>query len=138
MVSKRRGQFYLLGGRHRTVFAEIRRALKPEGIAVFNIASARSGKLGTVYEALFTTIRVVFPQAAVFSTNPAEPSEAQNIIVVVTGGQPLPEDDLHSFESSRVRDVPARGLLLTDDFAPTEYLGLALARELYPKQRPFQ
>jgi spermidine synthase len=122
----------------REAFQQIRRALKLDGIAVFNIASARSGKLGAVYEALFRTIREVFPQTAVFSTNPAEPSEAQNIIVVVTGGEPLPEETLRSFESSRVRDLPARGLLLTDDFAPTEYLGLALARELYPHQRAFQ
>jgi spermidine synthase len=122
----------------REAFQQIRRALKPDGIAVFNIASARSGKLGAVYEALFRTIREVFPQTAVFSTNPAEPGEAQNIIVVVTGGEPLPEDNLRSFESSRVRDLPTRGVLLTDDFAPTDYLGLAFASELYPGQRPFQ
>ncbi|MGP0019154.1 MAG: fused MFS/spermidine synthase [Candidatus Sulfotelmatobacter sp.] len=122
----------------REAFQQVRRALKPDGIAVFNIASARAGKLGAVYEALFTTIREVFPQTAVFSTNPAEPNEPHSIIVIGTGGQPLPEDGLHSFESSRVRDLPARGLLLTDDFSPTDYLGLELARQSYEKERAFQ
>lgn len=122
----------------REAFQQVRRALKPDGIAVFNIASARTGKLGAVYEALFTTIREVFPQIAVFSTSPTEPGEGQNIILVATGGAPLPEDDLQSFESSRVRDFPAHGVLLTDDYAPTDYLGLALARQLYPGERPFQ
>jgi spermidine synthase len=122
----------------REAFQRIRRALKPDGIAVFNIASAREGKLGAVYEALFATISEVFPENAVFSTNPAEPSEAQNIILVATAGRPLPEEeDLRSFEVSRVRDHPARGLLLTDDYAPTEYLGLALARKSYPGERAF-
>jgi spermidine synthase len=122
----------------REAFQHVRRALKPDGIAVFNIASARAGKLGAVYEALFTTIREVFPETAVFSTNPAEADEPHSIIVVVTGGQPLPEDGFESFESSRVRDLPARGPLLTDDFAPTDYLGIELARQSYEKERAFQ
>jgi|SRR5271166_467602 len=121
----------------REAFQQMRRALKPDGIAVFNIASARAGKLGAVYEALFTTMRDVFPQTAVFSTIPAQPTEGQNIILVATGGQPLPENDLRPFESSRIRDLPARGLLLTDDFAPTDYLGLDLARKTYPDERVF-
>jgi spermidine synthase len=123
----------------REAFQHIRRALKPDGIAVFNIASARAGKLGAVYEALFTTIREVFPQIAVFSTLPEDPtSEEQSIILIATGGQTLPEDELHAFEASRVRDVPAGGLLLTDDYAPTEYLGLDLVRKCYPKERALQ
>jgi spermidine synthase len=121
----------------REAFQRIRRALKPDGVAVFNIDSARSGKLGAVYEALSTTIREVFPQTAVFSTNPAGPSEGQSIILVATGGQPLPEEELHSFESSRVRGLPARGLLLRDDFAPTDYLSRDLDRERYAQERPF-
>jgi spermidine synthase len=122
----------------REAFQQIRRALKPDGIAVFNIASARAGKLGAVYEALFTTIREVFPETAVFSTNPAEANEPHSIIVVGTGGQPLPEDGFEAFESSRVRDLPTRGPLLTDDFAPTDYLGLELSRQSYQKERAFQ
>ncbi|MFY9647320.1 MAG: fused MFS/spermidine synthase [Terriglobales bacterium] len=123
----------------REAFQQVRRALKPDGIAVFNIASARGGKLGAVYEALFKTIHEVFPQVAVFSTLPGESPEAeQNIILVATGGQPLPEGDLQSFESSRIRDFPTGGLLLTDDYAPTEYLGLDLIRESYAKERAFQ
>ena len=121
----------------REAFQQVRRALKPDGIAVFNIASARTGKLGAVYEALSTTIRQVFPETAVFSTNVTEPDEAQSLIIVGTGGQPLPEDVLHSFESSRVHDLPARGLLLTDDFAPTDYLGREFARSAYEGERAF-
>jgi len=121
----------------REAFLHMRRALKPDGIGIFNIASARTGKLGAVYEALFTTMHDVFPQIAVFSTDPPNSSEGQNLIVVVTGGQLLPEDDLRLFESSRIRDVPARGLLLTDDFAPTDYLGIALARKSHENERAY-
>jgi spermidine synthase len=119
----------------REAFLQIRRALKPEGIGVFNLMSARTGKLGAVYESLITTIRDVFPQVAVFSTDVTEPIEGQNLIVVTTGGQPLPEGDLRPFESSRVRDIATRGLLLTDDFAPTDYLGIELARKSYANER---
>jgi spermidine synthase len=122
----------------REAFELVRRALKPDGIAIFNIASSRTGKLSAVYASLFRTIREVFPQTAGFSTDPADPDATQSIILIATNGQPLPEDALHAFESSRVRDVPTGGLLLTDDYAPTDYIFRELIRESFPRERELQ
>ena len=86
-----------------------------------------------MYASLFRTIREVFPQTAGFSTDPTDPDATQSILLLATNGQPLPEDALHAFESSRVRDVPTGGLLLTDDYAPTDYIFRELIRESFPR-----
>ena len=104
---------------------------------MFNIASARTGKLSAVYASLFRTIREVFPQTASFSTDPAEPSVSQSIILLATN-QPLSEDVLHSFESSRIRDLPVGGLLFTDDYVPTDYIFGDLIRDSYSRERELQ
>ncbi len=122
----------------REAFQLIRRALKPDGIAVFNIASARSGKMSVVYASLFRTIREVFPLTAGFSTDPTDPGASQSIIMLATNDQRLPEDALRSFEASRVRDIPVGGVLFTDDYAPTDYLFRDLVRESYPRERELQ
>lgn len=93
----------------REAFAAVSRALKPDGVAVFNIGSARSGDLGVVYQALYRTMRDVFPTVATFSTSPDYPREPQNLIVVATNASSLPEDALRPLESSRCHDVPTGG-----------------------------
>ena len=122
----------------REAFAAMGRALKPDGVVIFNVGSARSGDLGLVYQALYRTLRDVFPTIATFSTSPDDPSDAQNLIVIATNAKSLPEDALRAFEPSRCREAPAAGLLLTDDYSPTEYLAQGIIRRIYPKERRYR
>jgi spermidine synthase len=122
----------------REAVQQMKRALKPDGMIVFNILSARTGKYAKVYESLLTTIHEVFPQTAAFWTIPAEPDAPQNVILIASNGLPFPEEALQPFESSRGRETPPRGLLLTDDYAPTDYLVHDLVHANYPGERQFQ
>jgi spermidine synthase len=122
----------------REAFYRMSRALKPDGVVVFNIGSARTGRYAKVYESLFTTIQSVFPRTATFCTLPSDPDKIQNLIVVATNTNPLSEDILHPLEASRCRDVPAPGLLLTDNYAPIDYLSQDIIRKIYPEERQVQ
>ncbi len=123
----------------REALQRMRQALQPNGIVVFNILSAREGRGAPIYGSLLTTIKKVFAYTAVFSTVPEDPFRPQNIIVVAaTKAESIPEDFLQGFEAFRCRESSAPGLLLTDDYAPTDYLTQDLMRSLYPLLRQFQ
>ena len=117
----------------------MRRTIKPGGIIVFNICSARDGELSLVYQSLYTTISSVFPHIAVYSTMPDSPESPQNMIVVASNQSLASENDLpDSLRQFRSRTAPAPGILLTDDYAPTDYLVSRLARATYPWLRSLQ
>jgi spermidine synthase len=120
-------------------FRVMDRALGSDGVIVFNIVSALSGPCSRVYGSLMKTMRDVFPNPAVFATRPDQPAVPQNIIVLAAKrGHVLSEDVLQDFGPYRWRTVPSDGLMLTDDFAPTDYLASDLVRVIYPRLRPFQ
>jgi len=118
-------------------FQAMKRALKPDGIIVFNIASALSGSRSPLYQSLMKTIEQVFPSPAVFPMQPAHPDDPQNIVVVAANGR-LSEDAIHDFDAWRFRQPPHDGLLLTDDYAPTDFLAAPVARAIYPMLRSLQ
>lgn len=121
----------------REAFYRMKQALNADGVVVFNIVSARTGKFATVYESLLRTIRDVFPTTATFSTSSGEADEPQNLILVASNGT-LSDDVLRPFEASRCRELPGQGLLLTDDYSPVEHLAQDIIRKVYPEERQFQ
>jgi spermidine synthase len=118
-------------------FQAMKRALKPDGIIVFNIASALKGRKSLLYQSLIKTIGQVFPAPVVFSMKPAYADAPQNI-VVVAANVPLAEDAFRDFDTLRYRQSPHDGMLLTDDYAPTDYLAAAAVRASYPMLRTLQ
>lgn len=121
----------------REAFAAMKRALAPNGVIVFNIASALDGDIAALYQSLMRTMTEVFPAPAVYALDSARPSSPQNIIVVAANGS-LPDDSLREFEDLHYLQPPKGGLLLTDDYAPTDYLAAALVRAIYPGLRALQ
>ena len=120
----------------REAFQLMRRAIKPDGIVVFNIGSAREGESAAVYQAFFRTISDVFPGIAAYTTLPNTPLAPQNIVVIATNDKVISEDALPDFlRQFRCHSAPAPGLLLTDDYAPTDYLALDLVRAAYSSWR---
>jgi spermidine synthase len=121
----------------REAFAAMQRALAPNGVIVFNIASALDGNIAALHQSLMRTMKEVFPSPAVFAMQSSQPYSPQNIIVVATNG-PIADDSLREFEDLRYRQPAKGGLLLTDDYAPTDYLAAALVRAIYPALRALQ
>jgi spermidine synthase len=121
----------------REAFQAMKRALKPDGIIVFNVASALSGRCSSLYHSLLKTTEQVFPSPAVFPMKPADSDDPQNIVVVAADGA-LSEDALRDFDALRSRQLPHDGLLLSDDYAPTDFLQAPVARAIYPMLRTLQ
>ena len=122
----------------REAFQLMQRAMKPDGILVLNILSAREGASAPVYQSLYKTISSVFPGMAAYTTEPNAPNVPQNIIVIATNGEAVSEDALPNLRPWRCRTAPATGILMTDDYAPTDYLARNLVRALYPLTRTVQ
>lgn len=92
-------------------------ALTPEGVFMANVLSPQEG-LGTAFLGRFRrTLEDVFPDARILLTDPATDAGAtQNMIVVAAEAGILPELDRTG------TSVAAEGRVLTDDWAPVEYL----------------
>lgn len=89
----------------------------PGGIFMANVLSPREG-VGTAFLARFRrTLEEAFPDARILLTDPGtDPGATQNMIVVAAAAGVLPTID------RTVAEVPAAGRVLTDDWAPVEYL----------------
>jgi len=122
----------------REAFYRMSQALKPGGILVFNIVSARSGRLAIVYASLLRTIQEVFRTHAVFSTLPDNAVEPQNLIIVASNIDNFSADALRPFERFRCHEVGEPGILLTDDYSPIDILAQDVIRKMYPEERQFQ
>lgn len=123
----------------REAFQLMKHAIKPDGIVVLNIFSAREGESAAVYRALYRTVSEIFPGIVVYTTMPNAPTEPQNMILVASNDKTLASDaDPPNIAPFRCRTAPPPGLLLTDDYAPTDYLTLSLARATYPGRRSLQ
>ncbi len=119
----------------REFFEEARVRLAPGGAFMLNLIGHRSGPGGTIYASVYRTMRAVFAEVFVYSTDPANPSLPQNILFFA-----FPKEDAGRFRrvEERIRTDPrlrfaagarvappeARtyGPVLTDDYNPVEYL----------------
>jgi spermidine synthase len=119
----------------REALTAMREALREEGILIVNVASSPEGATSAVFRALWKTCDGLFPQTAIFATRKDFLSEPQNIILLASKSKrPAFEEELAAFEAFRYRravstaDVP----ILTDDFAPTDFLIEPLVLAYYP------
>ncbi len=116
-------------------FEEARERLAPGGAFMLNLIGYRAGAGGAIYASVYRTMKSVFPEILIYSTDPANPYVAQNILFFAFG-----DEDAERFRrvseamrreprfgfAARARVAPpgARlyGPVLTDDYNPVEYL----------------
>lgn len=119
----------------REFFEEVRARLAPGGAMLLNLISKRSGPGGVLYASVYRTMADVFPDIWVFSTDPNLPAIPQNLLFLAFRDRDLThrrkffarlESDpvLQFAAQSRVSPPPKRayGPVMTDDYAPVEYL----------------
>lgn len=125
---------------------QISRVMKDDGVVIFNLGSAISGKASGFLQAELATYQDVFPRVYLFKVNSDYPDEKlQNLIIVAckSGNQVL-ADAPTSVEANPTTDPEIADLLkhlyygevrlsrpiLTDDLAPVEYFN-SIAQNLY-------
>ena len=119
----------------REFFEEVRGKLAPGGAFLMNLIAHRSGPGGVLYASVYRTLASVFPDVWVFSTDPALPGAAQNVLFFAFRdreegrflslmGRLEADPQLAFIAGSRVAPpLPgAYGPVLTDDYNPVEYL----------------
>ncbi len=106
--------------------------LNQNGVYAINIISGVKGEKSALYAAVYSTLKQVFPYVEVYAFGGGEP-EAQNIVLIASRSS---LNDLVAkgkiinivagksgvFENIRLRNTPQQGMILTDDYAPTEKL----------------
>ena len=115
-------------------FEEARARLAPGGVFMLNLIGYRAGAGGTIYASVYRTMEKVFPEILIYSTDPANPYVAQNILIFG-----FRDEDVDRFRrvsevmrrdpkfefavGARVAPPGARfyGPVLTDDYNPVEY-----------------
>lgn len=126
----------------REFTAKVHDLLTPDGVYLVNIIDVYDQGMGRFLGAFVATVAESFPNVYVFSSDPEGPTEFRDTFVVACSRQPLDLDEL----GSRPDDPPyegtlfawlengepggemetvlerARGLVLTDDYAPVENL----------------
>ncbi len=126
----------------REAFLRMQQALTPDGLIIFNISSALEGKHSPLFRSFFKTLAGVFPETMILATRPKQPESLQNAVLLASRSKEfsLSRALLAPFEPFRydglpiTEDVPE----LTDDFAPTDYLGESLVTAFYPQSRRYQ
>ena len=108
--------------------AQINRALRPDGVVIFNIGGAVKGKASRFLQAELATYKQVFPQVYLFKVRPERADEdVQNLIIVASKSvNPivLKSDDAQIsklLENLYKQPVETHESILTDDLAPVEY-----------------
>ncbi len=106
---------------------EINRILRPEGVVIFNVGSAVSGRASGFLQAEINTYRSVFDQVDLFKVRPDRPNdELQNLIIVASpSAKAMPSTDDNELKPLLANRYPfepdARSPVLTDDLAPVQY-----------------
>jgi spermidine synthase len=108
--------------------AQIRRALKPDGVVIFNIGGAIKGKASRFLQAEIATYKQVFPQVYLFKVRPERADEdVQNLIIVASKSENPAELKSTDAQISKLLEnlsklpIETRENVLTDDLAPVEY-----------------
>ena len=106
--------------------------LNQNGIYAINIISGVKGEKGALFAAVYATLKQVFPHVEAYAFG-SDGAEVQNIVLIASL---TPLDDLVArgkiisivagknqvFERKRLIESPEQGIILTDDYAPTEKL----------------
>lgn len=103
--------------------------LNENGVAVFNMPSAISGKMGKFFQSEYATFKKVFPQIRIYAaTSPDQPEIIQNLILLgFKSPKPIEDresDDPEINEMLTHRfngEIEPKAPILTDDFAPVDY-----------------
>jgi predicted membrane-bound spermidine synthase len=116
---------------------EIDRVLVDDGVVIFNVGSALTGKGSRFFQAEFKTYQAVFPRVYVFKVHQEHGDERlQNLMIVacksgnkigLENSDPAFADLLsHAVNYSNDVEFP----ILTDDLAPVEYYN-SIAQDIY-------
>ncbi len=116
---------------------QMRRALKDDGVMIFNLGSAIRGPASRFLNAELSTYRSVFDSVLVFKVNADYPDERLQNVIIVAANRTLPPD-MHSDDTEIAEmlkhayrdDIPLITRPLTDDLAPVEYYN-AIALDNY-------
>ena len=119
----------------REFFGEVRARLAPGGAFLMNLIAHRAGPGGVLYASVYRTLASVFPDVWVFSTDPALPEAAQNVLFFAFRDreegrfravlEKLGADPRLAFIAGSQVAAPlpsTYGPILTDDYNPVEYL----------------
>jgi spermidine synthase len=123
----------------REFFTEVKASLNPEGVFMLNYIGRFNQPAPSLTGSLIATLRSVFPTVSVYALNPDSPTTTQNIIIVARNGStPITFADTRQIDQTNgetklvselaypVSRIPTAGeYILTDDFAPVEYLMVA-------------
>lgn len=102
--------------------------LRDNGMIVMNIIASASGPNSRFLWSEYATYKTVFPYVRVFQVDPATPlTHPQNIILTAQKNPPVQQrspmnDTVAKALAQPVTPPTDSGMVLTDDFAPVEYL----------------
>ncbi|MBI3114803.1 MAG: fused MFS/spermidine synthase, partial [Candidatus Harrisonbacteria bacterium] len=126
----------------REFFALARQRLADGGLFIANVIGDLAAEPPSLIASEVKTFRSVFPNSYFFAADSPEQRAAQNIIFVGVNGTrafDISTSSLAAFSDPLLRSIPARRIapetlnldvhpVLTDDFAPVEYLTAATLR----------
>lgn len=100
---------------------EFKQRLQPNGVIVVNIIGSPQGEHDELVGSIYKTFQSQFPVVQLFSTHPTTPTLMQNVIVLATNSE-IRSDQLLISEYGEflLTQLPLRGRILTDDYAPME------------------
>jgi spermidine synthase len=109
--------------------SQVERVLTDDGVVIFNLGSALSGRGSYFLQSELATYREVFPHVDVYKVRGESPDEKlQNVIIVASkagtaAASESNDTDIENLLAHRyTKDIP-RMPVLTDDLAPVEYYG---------------
>jgi spermidine synthase len=127
-------------------FALVRRRLNGGGVYMMNLVSARRGERSLLFQSVAKTVLSVFSEVYVFIGAPGPPEAPHNLLLVApreerhwneqdllrrAGSDELAESLIRTYVEPGEYDL-LRGVVITDDFNPSELL---VARQLVPRRR---
>jgi spermidine synthase/MFS family permease len=118
---------------------QIDRVLKDEGVVIFNIGGAITGKSSGFLQAELKTYRQIFPRVHLFKVYPETPDDRQQNLIIIACKEknPIilesPDAEISALLSNLQTNLPEPAIeILTDDLAPVEYYN-SFAESIYLK-----
>ncbi|MDR0930279.1 MAG: fused MFS/spermidine synthase [Clostridiales bacterium] len=108
---------------------KILESLDDNGVYIMNLISAAQGKDAKMLEAVYATLREVFPQVFVYLTHPDTPEVKQNVMLVALNSPYAPsltstDANFNALLQTLYTGVIAEREPFTDDHSPTEFYSL--------------